>query len=459
MKCSDDTVEFLKANSQIDENGIVTCFKSVNEEIIQAVQERVLDIEREFIDEYEIEREKLPKLTESINDTVSKEDIEPLTKMGYSPLEATLYAIESMNKDSRHAETRWRQLQEFRTWFKKESLCLVEKDGKLSVTPNKKFYWELLNWQRSLVLYPDDNPGGVYCVAVLVNGELVIKTTTFESFVTVELNENEEVILSIMGMKKINLGKYKKWNGFMYKYLSEHPEGVSAEVINKEFQRITDDKGAANITQKVTELNDKLTENGFSYTYRVQAKKTGNKVDCYYIPYFKYFIVVDVNAYETIWDKAFNGDEDAIVKMDGDSMFKYGRVYEYGEGVDKDLVKAKEWFERASSKGHAEAMAHLGLILLEEDEKNAHRVVELYNKSADLGCSIAQYHLGMMYKEGKFVEQDISKAVALFEACASPKTGALCATDARRELWDYYSKIDKDKALAFFTDYITKDLI
>jgi TPR repeat protein len=35
--------------------------------------------------------------------------------------------------------------------------------------------------------------------------------------------------------------------------------------------------------------------------------------------------------------------------------------YEYGEGIEKDLVKAFEWYERASLCEHATATVNLGL--------------------------------------------------------------------------------------------------
>ena len=85
-------------------------------------------------------------------------------------------------------------------------------------------------------------------------------------------------------------------------------------------------------------------------------------------------------------------------------------------------------------------MAHLARILSVESKENGPRVVELYSKSAELGCSIAQYRLGLLYKNGTFVNQDMQKAVALFESCAAQDKNKWCVIDARKELFEFLQR-------------------
>ncbi|EJK72957.1 hypothetical protein THAOC_05459, partial [Thalassiosira oceanica] len=51
-------------------------------------------------------------------------------------------------------------------------------------------------------------------------------------------------------------------------------------------------------------------------------------------------------------------------------------------------------------------------------EKNVTRGLELYERAAELGVKEAHYNLGVMYAEGKDVEKDTAKAVRHYEAAA-----------------------------------------
>lgn len=45
---------------------------------------------------------------------------------------------------------------------------------------------------------------------------------------------------------------------------------------------------------------------------------------------------------------------------DSDAMNRLGWLFQNGKGVDRDLVKAREWYEQAISKGNSKAMFNLG---------------------------------------------------------------------------------------------------
>lgn len=450
MIISNETIQFIKENCQIDENGVVTCFKKVNDDIIAAVNECVREVEHELIDEFELERNKQGEITDIPNVTISNSDIQLLLRAGLPYSVAPIIAAEEKESNSKHLMIRTHQLNDFYVCFRSNSLEPFPINDEYGFRYNKIFYLDLLNWQRKLLIYPQDNMGS-YCVAVLKGNDLTIKNTKSDSFVTLEKDNNEDIELIVSGIKKVNLGKPNKWNAFLYSVLKDHPNGCSPEEIKEAFKDKTKDKGEANLTQKVTELNDKLLSDGFSYNYRIQSKKTGNKVDYYYIPIFRNYITLDVNKYKTLWDKACEGDSDALGKMDDkDIEFKIGFQYE----IVNDIEKAKEWYEKAIIKNHPVAMAHLAHILSDESKENGPRVVELYLKSAELGCSIAQYHLGLLYKNGTFVNQDMQKAVALFESCAAQDKNKWCVIDARKELFEYYADKDKAKADLYLEKYL-----
>ncbi|MWN91322.1 hypothetical protein GQ597_11505 [Gilliamella sp. Pra-s65] len=90
---------------------------------------------------------------------------------------------------------------------------------------------------------------------------------------------------------------------------------------------------------------------------------------------------------------------------------------EFGQGVEPDLAKAIEWYQKAANKGHALAQTNLAYFYLfgigvEKDEKQA---FELYQKAAKQNCAPALKTLAFMYMQGLGTEQDIPKSFATLE--------------------------------------------
>ena len=103
---------------------------------------------------------------------------------------------------------------------------------------------------------------------------------------------------------------------------------------------------------------------------------------------------------------------------------------------ERDKEKSKEWYEKASSKGDTEAMYNLGVLYA--DEGNREKSKELYEKAASKGYTDAMNNLGVLYDN----EGDKEKAKELYEKAAS--TGD---TDAMNNLGRfYYKEGNKEKA-------------
>ena len=90
---------------------------------------------------------------------------------------------------------------------------------------------------------------------------------------------------------------------------------------------------------------------------------------------------------------------------------------EYGQGVEPDLTKAIEWYQKAADKGHALAQTNLAYFYLfgigvTKDEKHA---FELYQKAAKQNCAPALKSLAFMYIQGLGTNQDVPKAFASLE--------------------------------------------
>jgi len=81
-----------------------------------------------------------------------------------------------------------------------------------------------------------------------------------------------------------------------------------------------------------------------------------------------------------------------------EAQFYLGKCYENGDGVEKDITQAMEWYRKAAEQGFAEA-------------KDKIKILETYLKAKD-GDAEAQYELGNSYYAGTGgVMQDYSEAM------------------------------------------------
>jgi TPR repeat protein len=94
------------------------------------------------------------------------------------------------------------------------------------------------------------------------------------------------------------------------------------------------------------------------------------------------------------------------------AQYNLGLLYANGQGVPKDNVQARQWYEKAAVQGHAEAQVNLGILYdygrgVPQDFKVALYWLRL---SAKQGNDLAQRKLGFMYERGDGVEQDYVQA-------------------------------------------------
>jgi TPR repeat protein len=102
---------------------------------------------------------------------------------------------------------------------------------------------------------------------------------------------------------------------------------------------------------------------------------------------------------------------------DAISMANLGKLYQYGQGVALDYVKARDWYEKAAANGYANAMFSLGGLYqngqgVAQDYAKAR---EWYEKGAAKGDASAMFSLGGLYESGAGVAQDYAKAREWYE--------------------------------------------
>lgn len=103
-----------------------------------------------------------------------------------------------------------------------------------------------------------------------------------------------------------------------------------------------------------------------------------------------------------------------------------------GEGGDKNLTQAMEYYEKAAEKNNTRALNGLGYLYFHGDadgglEQNSTKAYELFFKAASVkdtdGDSL--FNTGHCYWEGIGVEQDRTVAVTYFKRAADNKGRSL----------------------------------
>ena len=118
--------------------------------------------------------------------------------------------------------------------------------------------------------------------------------------------------------------------------------------------------------------------------------------------------------------KAFEWYKKAAEQGHISAQYNVGVCYDNGEGVEKDKRKAFGWYERAAEQGHVEAQYNLGVCYeygrgVEKDKRKA---FGWYERAAEQGLAEAQYNLGVCYEYGRGVEKDENKAFEWYEKAA-----------------------------------------
>ena len=119
------------------------------------------------------------------------------------------------------------------------------------------------------------------------------------------------------------------------------------------------------------------------------------------------------------------------------TYYMEGKKYRSGEGVEKDYVKAREYFEKSARKGNSYGHTYLAIMYANGEgvEKDYKKAAQYYNYAVLKNNPVAQRNLGLMYRIGQGVEKDYEKAKELFEKAAA-QDNALALIDLGRMYMD-----------------------
>ena len=96
----------------------------------------------------------------------------------------------------------------------------------------------------------------------------------------------------------------------------------------------------------------------------------------------------------------------------GTAINHLGEMYRYGWGVDVDMNKAIEYYQKAVAIDYPYGHQNLGELYYNGEGvgQDYTKAREWFAQAARLGLSHAQYYLGLIYQKGQGVEADYDKA-------------------------------------------------
>lgn len=115
------------------------------------------------------------------------------------------------------------------------------------------------------------------------------------------------------------------------------------------------------------------------------------------------------------YSKAFKQYKQRI-DSDGDACYMIGYMYQYGNGVAKDLEQAKYYYKAGALKGSADASWQYGLVC--KDEMEYTDAYKYFKQAAENGHGKAMFELAKLYEDGLGVTQNRNSAIEWYEKCS-----------------------------------------
>ena len=107
----------------------------------------------------------------------------------------------------------------------------------------------------------------------------------------------------------------------------------------------------------------------------------------------------------------------AAYRRDPRGMIELASAYQHGNGVNRSLVRARDWYHKAADERHsAEAMRRLGSLY--RAEQNYGTALTWFQNAVEAGSLDARIDAGQMYEQGVGTSPDLEAAVCLYRTAA-----------------------------------------
>lgn len=115
--------------------------------------------------------------------------------------------------------------------------------------------------------------------------------------------------------------------------------------------------------------------------------------------------------------------------------YRLGNLYEKGTGVSRNIAAAMDWYEKAAKQGNASAMHNLAVLYAmggDGGDADNDRAARWFLEAAELGVTDSQYNLGILSAKGAGMPQSLEESYKWFALVA--KTGDRDAATKRDEV-------------------------
>ncbi|AYV83039.1 MAG: hypothetical protein Hyperionvirus4_4 [Hyperionvirus sp.] len=172
-----------------------------------------------------------------------------------------------------------------------------------------------------------------------------------------------------------------------------------------------------------------------------------NKIAAYY--YYGRAVPCDYNA-------AFSWYMKAAQLKSAVGIANVGNMYYQGLGCIQDKKKGIKWLQKSLEKKCAESSIHLGRYYknayTQTDKTASEKIIQIYEKGAELGCTKAMLELGDLYQKGVYTEKDEKLALKWYHEAVNNKN--YTALTKIGEIYEDQKNIDQ--AIKYFTRSLQK---
>jgi len=114
-----------------------------------------------------------------------------------------------------------------------------------------------------------------------------------------------------------------------------------------------------------------------------------------------------------IWQEKYKQALPKAEAGDSEAQYDIAAMYEKGNGVARDMVKAFEWYLKSAKQGNDKGAYKVGFGYLKGigAEQNYEKALKWLNAAAEYNNVRAFYFLGTMYEKGNGVPQNLEKAM------------------------------------------------
>lgn len=157
----------------------------------------------------------------------------------------------------------------------------------------------------------------------------------------------------------------------------------------------------------------------------------------------EYFVYFDLPEYTPVEKEKLkelvllSDDEEVTVEqIDAETLYILGRMYQDGELLEVDEIRAEKLFKLAAESGHTKSQIALAVYYNFKNEVTKSK--KWYKEAAEEGNALAKFQLGIFYEIGRGFFKNIASAVELYKEASE-----LGYMKASLRLGNYYQYLEK----------------